>query len=368
MNKISNSVLAVIMSCCALALCGGNLLILKAFEPTALTAGIRQLVLGIAVAGVICFSGHDWLRKIAPILTGILLAGLFLCPVFGYRLNGATRWFKISGIDFYFSPALLAMPVLCLLWALVLKKFPEGLGRKQQFYLLGITLLAAGSIFIEPFISMAGFVVLLGMILFCLSGCGYKKAMICAWLFLGVAAVFTIGPAEYDPLQKQKDFYSCLFAPDYNKQYHVWSLATTLKHAVFYGRHQVPAEPKYHIPNSCTDSALAAVCGEYGYGFLIAALLLMLGVIVCGAVIAKRCKDPAERLLAGGMTAVIGLPALVNTLMMPGVLLPGSVSFPFLALGGTAALGNALALGCILSAAKRNAGEGKGEHLPESSC
>ena len=111
----------------------------------------------------------------------------------------------------------------------------------------------------------------------------------------------------------------------------------------------------HHILNAITDSALVAGCGEFGYIFLIVALLSIITIISCCIIITKRCKNPTDRLLAGGMTAVIALPALINTLMMFGLLPMGVVAFPFLSYGGSAIIANALALGCMIAVSPKTA-------------
>ena len=339
MNKITNKVLTAVMISSAVLLGIGNLMIVKSLQPQNFNMAILHLVCGIAVALAVYFCETKRLLKAAPYLIGIELILLLICPVFGYNINGATRWLAIG--SFRFAPALQAMPILCLFWAYVKDKAANGISKKNVFLLSTVTLLTTGLILIEPFYSMAGFIAILGLILLALVQCSWKKAAI-------TAAVVLIAGAALVPVM-QKNFCSNLFTPDYNTQYHTWSLFTTLKHSVFCGRHQVPAEPKYHIPYAVTDSALIAGCGEFGYLFLIVALLLAASIIACGVIITNRKGTPSDRLLAGGMTAVIALPALVNILMMFSLLPMGGVAFPFLAYGGTAMLANAFALGCIIT-------------------
>ena len=138
--------------------------------------------------------------------------------------------------------------------------------------------------------------------------------------------------------------------------YHTWICLKTLKHSTFFGKCQFPAEmsQSHHIPNAITDSALIAGCCEFGYLFMIGALLLIAAIIFCGVIITQRCEKSSARLLAGGMTTAIVLPALANTLMMFGLLPIGGVPFPFLTYGGSAMLANAFALGCIIAICKES--------------
>lgn len=102
---------------------------------------------------------------------------LLICPVFGYNINGATRWLAIG--SFRFAPALLAMPILCLFWAYIKDRSADGISKKNVFLLSAVTLLTAVLVLIEPFYSMAGFIVLLVLSLLALQ-CTWKKAAIAA--------------------------------------------------------------------------------------------------------------------------------------------------------------------------------------------
>ena len=332
------------MACCALLLGIGHLVIVNALQPQNLNNAILHLVCGIIVAAAVYFCGIERILKATPYLLVLELVLLLICPVFAYNINGASRWLQVG--SFRFAPAMLAMPILCLFWAYIKDKSANGVARKNCFLLAAVTLLAAGSVLIEPFYSMVGFIILLALIMFILDCRNRKKAVI-------AAAIVIIAGATLIPVA-EKNFYSNLFTPNYDTQYHTWSLLTTLKYSVFCGQHQVPEVPQYHIPNAITDSALIAGCGEFGYGFMIGALFLTAAIICCGIIITKHCKNPTARLLAGGMTAVIALPALTNMLMMFGLLPVGGVTFPFLAYGGCAMLANALALGCIIAISKKS--------------
>ena len=154
-----------------------------------------------------------------------------------------------------------------------------------------------------------------------------------------------------NPWIRHTDFFKNYLEYDMESAYHTWICLKTLKHSVFVGKYQFPPEMSqtHHIPNAITDSALVAGCGEFGYLFMIGVLLLTAAIICCGIIITKHCENPTEKLLAGGMTAVIALPALTNMLMMFGLMPMGGVTFPFLAYGGSAMIANALALGGILT-------------------
>ena len=189
-----------------------------------------------------------------------------------------------------------------------------------------------------------------------LTGVNWKVLIIA--IIGSLIGFFTVLVAFFrsNPWIRHTDFFKNYLDYDMESAYHTWICLKTLKHSVFVGKYQFPPEMSqtHHIPNAITDSALVAGCGEFGYLFMIGVLLLTAAIIFCGVIITKRCENPTARLLAGGMTAVIALPALTNMLMMFGLLPIGGVTFPFLAYGGSAMIANALALGGMLAICKES--------------
>ena len=337
------------MTGCAILLSIGNLIIVNALQPQDINTAIVNLICGIIAAAAVYFCGFKRLLKVIPYLLVLELLLLLICPVFAYNINGASRWLQVG--SFRFAPAMLAMPMLCLFWAYIKDKSADKISRKNWIALATVTLLTFGLVMVEPFITMALFIIIQGAIMLYLAGVNWKaRTITIIGSLIGFFAVL-VAFFKSTPWIRHTDFFKNYLEYDMESAYHTWICLKTLKHSVFVGKYQFPPEMSqtHHIPNAITDSALIAGCGEFGYLFMIGALLLTAAIICCGIIITKRCENPTEKLLAGGMTAVIALPALTNMLMMFGLLPIGGVTFPFLAYGGSAMLANALALGGILT-------------------
>ena len=276
---------------------------------------------------------------------GFELLLLFGCPIFAYDNNGA-----ISIGSFSLAPELLAMPVLCLFWAYIKNKSADKISCKNWIILTIVTLLTFWRTMAVSSIPMIFFIIVLLVIMLYLIGVNCKPLTITIiGLVMGfISIIVAICRSHFWIIT---DFFKNYLEYDIGSAYHTWICLKTLKHSVFVGKYPFPPEMSqtHHIPNAITDSALVAGCGEFGYLFMIGVLLLTAAIICCGIIITKRCENPTEKLLAGGMTAVIALPTLTNMLMMFGLLPIGGVTFPFLAYGGSAMIANALALGGILT-------------------
>ena len=337
------------MTGCAILLSIGNLIIVNALQPQDINTAIVNLICGIIAAAAVYFCGFKRLLKVIPYLLVLELLLLLICPVFAYNINGASRWLQIG--SFRFAPAMLAMPILCLFWAYIKDKSADKISRKNWIPLAAVTLLTFVLVIVQPFMTMALFIIILNALMLYLAGVNWKALTITIiGSLIGFFAVL-VAFFRSTPWIRHTDFFKNYLEYDMESAYHTWICLKTLKHSVFVGKYQFPPEMSqtHHIPNAITDSALVAGCGEFGYLFMIGALLLTAAIICCGIIITKRCENPTEKLLAGGITAVIALPALTNMSMMFGLLPIGGVTFPFLAYGGSAMLANALALGCMFA-------------------
>ena len=351
--KKSNQILAAIMVGSALLLGIGDLVIVNALQPQNLNNAILHLVCGIVVAATVYFFGTKVLLKSAPYLMGFELLLLFGCPLFAYDNNGA-----ISFGSFSLVPELLAMPVLCLFWAYIKNKSAGKISCKNWIILTIVTLLTFWLTMAVSSIPMIFFIIVLWVIMLYLIGVNWKPLTISiiGLVFGSISIVVAICRSHSWIIT---DFFKNCSEYNIKTTYHTWISLKTLKHSVFFGQCQFPSEMSqtHKISNAVANSALVAGCGEFGYIFLITSLLLIVAIIISCVIITVRCKTPTARLLAGGMTAIIALAALMNTMMIFGLLPFCEIAFPFLSYGSSTMISNAFALGCMLAVSKETNNE-----------
>ena len=322
-----------VMGFCAFLLLLGNLAVLKSFMPNLFGQGVIYVSLAVVLAAVCAFIKRDRLLDAAPVLTVILFLSLIALPFSGLSVNGACRWFRIGGV--YFAPAAFAMPVLCLFWTWFFKKKGELFSGKHRGILIGLFIPAAVLIFIQPSIGMGRFVLILAAVLYCLSGGSTLKAVLVS------AGVFIIGfvlplfvSGRFSRIFICRMFWCNSFQCPH---FQTHQLINILKNSVFWGPHQAPDNIIGRVI-AAPESALVLGCGKFGFAFLIAAVLLMLIILAGAFIICRSADDPVDRLLTGGMAAILFLPFITNLLTMFGILPPGSIGFPLLAYGGSALL------------------------------
>lgn len=110
------------------------------------------------------------------------------------------------------------------------------------------------------------------------------------------------------------------------------------------------------IPNAITDFIFAAVGEEFGFAGTVAVLACYALVVAVGFGISLRARDRFRKLLAAGLTLVLGVQTF---LIVGGVLrvvpLTG-ITLPFMSYGGSSLVGNAVLLALLLRISHEEAG------------
>ena len=66
-------------------------------------------------------------------------------------------------------------------------------------------------------------------------------------------------------------------------------------------------------------------------------------------VIAAKCRDPFGKLLAAGITLMVGMQSVINMCVVTGLLPTKGIALPFLSFGGSNLLTNFMAIGILTS-------------------
>jgi cell division protein FtsW len=107
------------------------------------------------------------------------------------------------------------------------------------------------------------------------------------------------------------------------------------------------------LPEAHTDFIFAVLGEEFGlFGSLV--VLALVGLLgYAGFRIAARSDDPFSRYAAGGVTTWFVVQALFNLAVVLRLLPIAGVPLPLVSYGGSALIGNLLAVGVLLSCARR---------------
>lgn len=297
-----------------------------------------------------------WLLSPAVWLTATAVVLLVLVLLFGPRINGAKRWFRVSaaGFSFNLQPSELAKLSLILLIAAVLSDSRYNVRR----FLTGLV----------PLLAIIGLTVVL--IIKEDFGTAFLIAIVVAFLLLAGGArlwhlLALIPPVALGGLcfllfgshsaNRQERVTSWWHgARDTAAWQHVHQSLVAIASGGFGGQGLGQGIQKLgYVPEDTTDFIFPIICEELGLigGFVIIGLfVLLLWLLRCAMVSAR---DRLGQLIVLGVTLLIGFQAAMNIAVVTGAIPPKGIALPFVSSGGSGLLIMSIALGLAAGVARQ---------------
>jgi len=300
---------------------------------------------GIAVAVIVSrIDYHIYFKLAIPMMAGTLLLLLFVL-IFGENVLGSRRTFIAGSLQ----PSELAKLVIIIYLAVWLYNRRDQL----QDVVLGLIPLAVilgfigGLIILEPDISAAITIVLLGGLLFFLAGGNLKQIFIL--ILIAIFFVWLVVQFPNAGSDRLTEYISGLKNPLQSSDHMLYSLESIVNGGFFgvgIGNAALKVEG---LPFAATDSIFAVIVEELGLlgAFLLVALY---GVLVWrGWRIAEKTSDMFGKILAGGITFWIGIEAAINMAVMVGLMPFAGNALPFISAGGSSLLSLLAGIGILVS-------------------
>jgi cell division protein FtsW len=217
---------------------------------------------------------------------------------------------------------------------------------------LGVILgIIGGLIYLQPDLSAAGTVLILGGLLFFLAGADIKQIVFL--LALAVVMGWVIVQFSATGQDRVASFLNGLKDPT-DASYHVQrSFEAVIKGGVF-GVGLGQADTKLTgLPFAPTDSIFAVVAEELGLFGSMLLMALYAALIWRGMVIARRAPDMLGTLLASGVTFWVAVEALINMAVMVGLMPFAGNALPFISAGGSNLVATLCAIGIMLNISRQ---------------
>lgn len=311
---------------------------------------LKWLSLGIAVAFILSlFDYHHWRKVVVFAMLGtigLLVTVLFINEI---RLGASRTLFEGS-----YQPSELAKLVAVIylsVWLYAKRQTLHhvGFGLIPLGVILGII---GGLIYLQPDLSAAGTVLILGGLLFFLAGADIKQII----FLLILAIVMGWVVVQFSVTGRDRvDSFVAGFQDPTNASYHVQrSFEAIIKGGVF-GVGLGQADTKLTgLPFAPTDSIFAVVVEELGL-FGSTLLTALYGMLIWrGLVVARRAPDMLGTLLASGITFWIGMEALINMAVMVGLMPFAGNALPFISAGGSNLVSTLCAIGIMLNISRQS--------------
>jgi len=304
---------------------------------------------------------HRWRNLAWPLLLLALAALVVVVLPFtrsiAPSINGARRWIQLGPANV--QPSELARFAIVVWTAMLAAKKGDAVRGFQKGVLPFLLIIGVMSflILIEPNLSMATLVALLGGVVLFTAG-----AKIGHFLLLGVVALFgglSLIWAEPYRLQRLKCFLEpCEGGGDWQLQQALLGFGSGGPLGVGYGHGQLKMN---YLPYAHSDFLGATIGEEWGFlGVLVISLLFF---IFCwlGFRIAKTAPDPFGQYLATGLTASVALAALLHGAVNLGLMPTTGLALPFMSSGLSALLVALFSVGVLINIGRSRGRPVRGE-------
>ena len=311
---------------------------------------LRWLGLGILCAALLSrLDYHHWRRLVVFAMLGTIALLVAVLVVNEIRLGASRTLYEGS-----YQPSELAKLIAVIYLSVWLYAKRNSL-HDVSFGLipLGVILgIIGGLIYLQPDLSAAGTVLILGGLLFFLAGADIKQIVLL--LILAVVMAWIVVQFSETGQDRVNSFLAGLKDPTH-ASYHVQrSLEAVIKGGVF-GVGLGQADTKLTgLPFAPTDSIFAVVSEELGLFGTVLLMCLYATLVWRGLSIARRAPDMLGTLLAAGVTFWIGLEALINMAVMVGLMPFAGNALPFISAGGSNLVSTLCAIGIMLNISRQS--------------
>ncbi len=324
---------------------------------------VLWVLLGLVIAVIASFVNYHHYQKIlVPMWVGTLLLLFAVLIVNEQRGLEVTRMLVGGSIQ----PSELAKAVIIIYLSFWLYLRQDSINDVQVAYIplvviLGVTF---SLIMLQPDLSAAITVLLLGVILFFLAGGDWKIILLVVVfaLLVGVPLMYL-----YPTGRARMTAYLTGLNNPLESSYHIQRSLEAVVKGGWFGVGIGKADTKFTgLPLAPTDSIFAVVAEETGIigGIFLAAMFALL--VWRGLAIAKNAPDQLGSLLAFGLTAWIGIEALMNMAVMVGLMPFTGNALPFISAGGSSMVVTLTSIGIIMNISKSSMAQNTSERSPRS--
>ena len=280
------------------------------------------------------------------ILGLVLLVAVLLV---GVRVKGSQRWLEIPGLLRFQPSELMKIAVpMALAWYLQQRVLPPS--ARHVFFSLLIILLPALAIAAQPDLGTAILVAGAGIAVLMLAGLSWRYLAYGAFVIAAAAPILW----QFALQGYQRQRIITLFDPESDPLGAGWNIiqsTTAIGSGGLFGKGLLQGTQSHldFLPEARTDFIIAVVGEEFGLVGVLVLLLLYLGIIARGLMLACSAQSTFGRLFAGALTLTFFIYVFVIIAMVSGLLPVVGVPLPLVSYGGTSIITLMASFGIIMS-------------------
>ena len=302
-----------------------------------------------------------WGRVAGPLMgLGLVLLLLVFVPGLGVEMGGSHRWILLP-FGFSVQPSEFAKFAMIVFLAHSLAKKGDALRDFAVGFLPHILVIGtvAFLVLLQPDFGSAVIVTVVGLLMLFVAGVRLRHLLTCA-----IAAVpFLVYIAFRAPYRvaRWQNFMDPWADPLHGGFQVIQSLVAFGCGGAWGVGIGNGMQKLYYIPQPHSDFIFAVVGEELGLFGVLLLMGLFYVLISRGLVLSIKTQDRFQRLLAFGITALIGLQAMINMGVTMGLLPTKGLPLPLVSLGGTSLIINLAGLGILLAVARSCESEEEGK-------
>lgn len=306
-------------------------------------------IIGIIIMIIVSKIPYKYYLNKANIIVGVcfLLLVLVLIPGIGSVRNGSRSWFGIG--SFGIQPSEFAKLGLIIFFSKYLSKNDKDLKKilKGVLPVLGISLLAFGLIMLQPDFG-TGMVMMVSLIsLLFISGVPLKFFINLGIMGVG-GIVFLIISASYR-LERIFSFINPWKDPLGSGFQIIQSLYAIGPGGLLGFGFKNSIQKHFYLPEPQTDFIFSIISEEFGFLGVLIISILFITILIRGINISLRAKDLFSKYLAFGITFMIVFQAILNLMVVIGLVPVTGITLPFLSYGGSSLLISMTSIGILLN-------------------
>jgi cell division protein FtsW len=310
-------------------------------------------VLGFVVMIITSFIDYRIYKKLNKVFLGIvILSGLSLFTAAGTTANGAQRWIRIGGVSIQPSDIIKITAIIYMAYFLeknnkFIKKF--GKGYIPVLMMIG---LFAGVIVIQNDLSTSFVLALTLGIMYLSAGANILHVILTMIMGVsGIAYLIINEPFRMLRVTSFIDPFKYKSSLGWQVVQSIYALGTGGLFGLGLGKSR---QKFFYIPECYNDFIFSIVGEELGFIGCFIVILFYIVIIWRGFRIAINASDLFGTFLSVGITALIGVQALVHIAVVTSSMPPTGIALPFISAGGTSLMIFMASVGILLNISKNS--------------
>jgi len=226
--------------------------------------------------------------------------------------------------------------------------------KKESFWIYFIpTILFSFLILLQPNMSTAAIVFIIGSAIYFSSGAGIKKLLI----IIPIITLLGLTVMLLSPYRRERllSYIKVSGNSEVEESYHSKQISIALGSGGLLGVGLGQSRQKFqYLPETSADSIFAIVGEEMGFVGSLLVIALFTFLLYRGYETAKNANDNLGRMLAVGITTWFGIQFFVNVAAMARIIPLTGVPIPLISYGGSSMLFGMMGLGILANVSKRS--------------